>query len=250
MNKDDLDKIIRIAEGVRNLCSTALKDKNQGSRLTGFSHSYRKYRDLLTPIFLRYIQYQLEFLAIPKGEEVSFNQIIPSLVMLKSFLDAVIRQEILDSRQELEQFKKEFFIDDNKTFSAYKTISDIVSKAVTDLKLIDNYIESNSLDFFLDINTKVNVKIISMKLIPNANSFRIVLEKFIKQWGGVQFEVRITSYFHDRYIILDNKEVWHLGPSLNRLGIKPAMISSITDEEVIKHIIDIFDKQWNIASQI
>ncbi len=43
-------------------------------------------------------------------------------------------------------------------------------------------------------------------------------------------------------------EVWHLGPSLNYLGIKPAMISKVTDPEIANHIIDLFNTQWSSAS--
>jgi hypothetical protein len=80
--------------------------------------------------------------------------------------------------------------------------------------------------------------------------FKVALTRFLNEWGGTILEVKTTNYFHDRFIIVDDIEVWHLGPSLNAFGLKPAMISNIQDTEIAKNIINIFDREWGIANSI
>ncbi len=248
MDKLHLDKLIRISESITNLHSEIVK-ASPGQR-TGYSQLYKSYYELITPIILSNLNYQLEFQVIPKPDTVSFNQIIPSLTAFKSFLDGVRKHEILNSRQYADTIKQEFFIDENKPFTAYKAISDITTSSVTSLKIIDNYLEATSLEFFTGVNTKVNLQILTKDLKPNAPTLKTALAKFLTEWGGSSFEVKTINYFHDRYIIVDNNEVWHLGPSLNRLGIKPAMISKINDSEIAKHILDLFNTQWISARSI
>jgi len=247
MDKSDLDKLIRIADPVREFSTLVTNLQIQDSRLTGYPNQYKEYHSLITPIISRYIDYRLEFAAIPRPESVSFGNVVTAFMALKGFLDGIIKQETLGSRVILDQIKEEFFIDDDKPFSAYKAISDITSKAVKSLKIIDNYLESSSLDFFLGINSKVSVQVLTMKLQPNESAFKAAITKFLAQWGGVSFEVKIINRSDDRFIIIDDEQVWHLGPSLNRLGTKPAMISLIRDEEISKHIIEIFDEKWSSA---
>ena len=135
-------------------------------------------------------------------------------------------------------------------FTAYKTVSDIVSKAVTSLKIVDNYLESTTLEFFFGVNKKVSISTLTKILKPNSSVFKIALARFLNEWGGTTLEVKTTNYFHDRFIIIDDIEVWHLGPSLNTFGLKPAMISNIQDAEISKTIINIFNREWGNASAI
>jgi hypothetical protein len=247
MNKDDLEKVVRIAGVIKDL-SLAVARNDSGSRLQGYKKPFADYRKLLEPIILRYPKYELEFNAIPNEESISYSNMIPSLRIFSSFLDGIVKQETLESKQLFEQFRQEFFLDQNKPFSAHKIISDIMVQAVSSLKLVDNYLESVSLDFFSIVNSKVEVKILTLELKPNETAFKIATKKFIQEWGGSIFEVKKTNYFHDRYIIVDDSDVWHIGPSLNRLGIKPALITRISDQDIKTTIINLFNQQWTQAT--
>jgi hypothetical protein len=108
MNKVDLDKLIRIAETVRDLSTQAVKI-GPGNILDAFGKSYKSYYELIKPIFGRYLEYQLEFQSLTKAENISYMQIIPSFIALSSFLDGVIKQEAISNRTAVDQIKKEFF---------------------------------------------------------------------------------------------------------------------------------------------
>lgn len=250
MNKEDLSKLIRIRDTIAEVAGLSVRLAANDQRVRGAVGQYRSYYGLVEPIILRHNEYLLEFQALYKIDQVSYGMVTTALVAFRSFLDGVIKQETFTSQTFINEVKNELFIDDNKPFSAYKTISTIVNKTTSSLKMVDNYIEATSLDFFAGVNTKAEINIISMRLLPNATIFKTALDKFMTEWGGTSLELKTTSYFHDRYIIIDNSEVWHLGPSLNYLGKKPAMISRIQDDEVSKHIISLFDTQWTTATPI
>lgn len=250
LDHKDLEKLRRVAASIRGLASEVVKLKHEDARLNGFPEQYRKYYEVVKPVIGRYLDYSLEFTALPTSQTITWSNVVSGFISFNSFLDEVVKQETLGSREVFENIKEELFIEDNKPFSAYKAVSDVTTKAVKSLKIVDNYMESTSLDFFFGVNSKVEINILTMMLKPNTPGFRAALSKFMTQWGGTIFEVKITNYFHDRYIIVDDVEVWHLGPSLNRLGIKPAVISSITDPDIQKQIVALFDSQWKTATTI
>jgi len=245
MEKADLEKLIRIAETVRQMLSTIrrLNNSTAGS-LDSFIEPYKRYYDLVKPIMIDNLNYQLEFYAVPKGEDIVYSRVIGAYTALGGFLDSVIKQETVTSSVQIENFQKEFFIDQNKPFTSHRLISDLAKKSVSDLKIIDNYMEDTSLDFFNNVNTKVNIKILTQFFKPNKTSFMSSLIKFRKEWGGSSLDVKETDYFHDRFIIIDNTEIWHVGSSLNRVGVKAAVISQLQDNDIKKKVISIFDKQW------
>lgn len=250
MERDDLNKLIRIRDAVSELSNLAIKLEASDHRIRGATDQYRKYHDLVHPIILRNNKYLLEFQALYDTHTLSFSYITPALVAFKSFLNGVIKQETLGSQTAFEEIKNELFIDENKPFAAYKAVTDIVNRTTSSLKMVDNYLESTSLDFFSGVNTKAQVNILTKHLKPNAQNFKIALNRFLTEWGGNSIEIKTTTFFHDRYIIIDDIEVWHLGPSLNHLGVKPAMVSKLQDQEIAKHILFLFDTQWSVASSI
>ena len=82
-----------------------------------------------------------------------------------------------------------------------------------------------------DIKVKVLLICKSNGLLKN-----IDIEKYNKQYNNL--EVKYNDTFHDRYIILDNKIIYHCGSSLNNLGNKTFSINKLEDKFVIKSLID------------
>lgn len=248
MESKDLSKIRRISETVRSLSAEAQKERRE------HLHSYKRYYidqyNLVYPILYYDMKYQLEFQALRKPNTVSYTEIKPALVSLSTLIDSIIKEETLDNQQQKEIFQKEYFIEEGKPLSAYQQVTSVINQVVKTLKIVDNFMETSSLDFFLAVNTQAEIKVITKKLIPSKPIFSTARIKFISEWGGNNFEVKINDYFHDRFIIIDDTKVWHLGPSLNRLGEKPVMISMIRDEDIQKTIINIFNKQWEKSASM
>ncbi|MBU4456233.1 MAG: hypothetical protein KKA65_01915 [Nanoarchaeota archaeon] len=113
-------------------------------------------------------------------------------------------------------------------FDAYSFVSDLIRSANDSIILIDNYIDDSVLTLFS--KRKINVKvIIYTKTITK--QLKLDLDKFNSQYQKI--EIKEFEYSHDRFLIVDNKEVYHIGASLKDLGKKWFAFSKF-DKEVVK----------------
>jgi hypothetical protein len=107
-------------------------------------------------------------------------------------------------------------------FDAYIFVTDLIKTAKKSLVLIDNYIDETVLAMLAKRNDKVSATIYTAKI---TNQLKLDLQKHNQQYPKV--EVKIYSKSHDRFLILDEKEVYHIGASLKDLGKKWFAFSKI-----------------------
>ena len=125
--------------------------------------------------------------------------------------------------------KKYFF--DGQIYDAYSLIIDIIKKAKQKILIIDNYIDDSILKMLSKKNQKVEVVILTLQ---NSKLNKLDITKFNKQYPVLK--LAYTNKFHDRFIVIDNKELYHVGASLKDLGKKCFAISKIEDKEYLKRI--------------
>ncbi|HPF83405.1 MAG TPA: hypothetical protein PLV83_04505 [Bacilli bacterium] len=94
--------------------------------------------------------------------------------------------------------------------------------------IIDNYLDKN----MLDIISKAKVRVI---LITADKLDNIDLIKYRKQYNNLS--IIINKSFHDRFIIIDKKILYHLGASLNTLGKKCFALSKIEEIEILESLL-------------
>jgi len=123
-----------------------------------------------------------------------------------------------------------------QVFDAWVFVSDLVKSAKTSLILIDNYINESVLSLFTKKSKGVNVgiytKTISRALHEDA-------KKFNDQYGGLSLYTFNAS--HDRFLLIDKAEVYHIGASLKDLGKKWFAFSKMEKDSLV-----IFEKLRNI----
>jgi hypothetical protein len=125
---------------------------------------------------------------------------------------------------------------DGQVFDAYLFISGIIRNAVENIILIDNYIDENTLLHLSKKGEKVKVLLLS----KNWGKQQILdVYKVNEQYGS--FEIKTFDKSHDRFLIIDGKEVYHLGASLKDLGKKWFAFSKM-DTNSVRHIIDSISK--------
>ena len=103
---------------------------------------------------------------------------------------------------------------DGQIFDAYVFINDLFKIAVDEIILIDNYIDETVFTLFSkypNIKIKIYTKIISKQL-------NLDLQKYKTQYQNIELLEFKNS--HDRFLILDKKEIYHIGASLKDLGKK------------------------------
>jgi len=104
-----------------------------------------------------------------------------------------------------------FFND--QVFDAYVFSSELICKAKKSLILIDNYIDETTLLQLSKRNEKCRCTIYTERM---SDALRLDLKKYNSQYQPI--EIRILKNAHDRFLILDEKELYHIGASLKDLG--------------------------------
>jgi hypothetical protein len=117
-------------------------------------------------------------------------------------------------------------------FDAYIFVIDLIKTAQTELIIIDNFIDLSILEMLSEKAKGVSVKILTQKP-PSLKPLDI--EKFNSQYGSL--EIRLNSDFHDRFLIIDNKTLYHIGASLKDLGKKCFAFSVIEDQKLLQNLI-------------
>ena len=117
---------------------------------------------------------------------------------------------------------------EGQIYDAYSLLIDILSKAKKEIIIIDNYAGKKLLDIIRNINVKVK--------IYTENIDNISKEKYEKQYSNI--EIISTNIFHDRFIILDNKELYHSGASFKDLGKKCFAITKMEDNNILKELLN------------
>ncbi|CAA6822563.1 MAG: Putative DNA-binding protein in cluster with Type I restriction-modification system [uncultured Sulfurovum sp.] len=103
---------------------------------------------------------------------------------------------------------------DGQTFDAYIFVADLIKSAKISIKLIDNYIDETVLTL-LSKNQNIQVTLYT-KSIPK--QLQLDIDKYNSQYNKIIIKKFNSS--HDRFLIIDEKEVYHIGASLKDLGKK------------------------------
>lgn len=141
--------------------------------------------------------------------------------------------EVFNQLQLGENIKQRIFFD-GQIYDAYSIIIDIIKKANKKILIIDNYIDDSVLKMLAKKKNNVEVVILTS---DKSNIDNLDIKKFNKEYPILK--VAKTNKFHDRFIVIDNKEMYHLGASIKDLGKKCFAINRIEDIEIIEKVINL-----------
>ena len=145
---------------------------------------------------------------------ISSNDFSNEIGLLKTkILDHDSKINTLLKRMDDQSFPQSGIFFNDQIFDAYVFSSELISKAKKSIILIDNYIDETTLLQLSKRNRKVSCTIYTEKI---TEQLKLDLEKHNAQYQSI--EIRILKNAHDRFIILDEKELYHLGASLKDLG--------------------------------
>ena len=115
---------------------------------------------------------------------------------------------------------------DGQIFDAYVFVNDLIKSAKKSIVLIDNYVDESTLALFLqvpEIEVTVYTRTIDKKL-------KLDYQKYKTQYDNVTLKTFNAS--HDRFLIIDGTEVYHIGASLKDLGKKWFAFSKMDKESL------------------
>ena len=122
---------------------------------------------------------------------------------------------------------------DGQIYDAFSFIVGLVKKARKEIILIDNYADVNNLNILCKKNKGVNVVIITA---GKGSLSTKDITKFNAQYPKIS--VKTTMDFHDRFLIIDKTEVYHIGASIKDAGKKSFGIMKIEDKDLVKSLVN------------
>ena len=129
-----------------------------------------------------------------------------------------------------ESQQKIFF--DGQIYDAFSLIVSLIQKAKKEIVLIDGYVDVGTLNLLAKKNENVAVVMYTLKRTKLSQGD---VDNFNSQYPLL--EVRYTRVFHDRFLILDKKNAYHIGASLKDVGKKCFGITLIEDDGIVRDIL-------------
>ena len=170
---------------------------------------------------------------------VAMKNIINTSLIEQKYINGLVLEHDNEIRLLQESFNKlstkekiNHIFYNGQIYDAYSLLIDILIKAKKEIIIIDNYAGKELFDITKDI--KVNIKIYTK------NIDEISKKKYMQEYSNI--EIITTDIFHDRFIILDNKELYNLGSSLKDIGKKCTSINRIEDSTILKELISRLNK--------
>ena len=180
-------------------------------------------------------QYMLKGYALDKSRTLVTQE--NYLNLLNVVTDMKSSQLSLEKRVETLENKypelNEKVLWDGQMWDAVSCLENLISKAEKSIVLIDNYVDRQTLDILS--KKKPQAKVIIITDDRNSKLTQKEIVAFGKQHGKPT--IRYSGLFHDRFLILDNKELFYCGASLKDAGRKIFAIGRIHDEEYLRGIL-------------
>ena len=159
---------------------------------------------------------------------VAMRRVLANVEPLLSRVESVERRQISDQSRNEERFdiifkamdggdfppQKVFF--EGKHYDAHSFAKRLMRKAAKKIVLVDGYCDEVTLDILAQKKGGVEVVVATAQKMIDAHLTPVAIAKFNKQ--NPTLTVKPVGVFHDRFLILDDKELYHFGASLNNLG--------------------------------
>ena len=121
---------------------------------------------------------------------------------------------------------------DGQIYDAFSLIASIIQKATKSIDLVDGYVDVVTLNLLAKKKKGVGVKVYTFQ---KTNLSQIDIKNFNAQYP--KLEVKMTNAFHDRFMVLDDKTVYHIGASIKDAGKKCFGITLIQDDTMANDLI-------------
>ena len=177
------------------------------------------------------------------AEEASIKIMDAFVAMKKIISNSLIEQKYINSlvlehdtnikllQQSFDEFSSKEKVNhifyDGQIYDAYSLLINILGMAKKEIIIIDNYAGKELFD--ITKNIMVNIKVYTK------NIDEIAIKKYRQEYSNI--EIINTDIFHDRFIILDNSELYNIGSSLKDIGKKCSSINKIEDNTILKGLI-------------
>lgn len=123
-------------------------------------------------------------------------------------------EKVFDALEAADLPKQGIFCD-GQIFDSYKFVSDLIRKAKTSIVLVDNYVDDTVLSMLDKRKSGVSATIYTQSI---SKQLTLDLQKHNAQYAPI--DVQAVTNFHDRFLFVDEKTIFHIGASIKDLGKK------------------------------
>lgn len=141
--------------------------------------------------------------------------------------------------------RKQHFFRDGEEYQAKKRIFNVMKRATNRLVIVDQYLDDTIFDFVESRDPSIAVQMLTGTRKPIFNQ---LFKTFAAARGSV--EAKEFAGCHDRFIIIDGDELWHLGSSINHAGKKAFMMNKIVDQQEKSSFLTSFNAWWSNGANI
>ena len=181
-------------------------------------------------------QYMLKGYAIDPSRTLVTNENYLNLVNIVNRIDNT-QSELITRVEKLETKYPElntFVYACGQVYDATSFMGRIMEKARKEIILIDNYVDKGTLDILSHKNRNARIRIITSKEGNRITEKEV--QTFREQYGNLTIE--ITDKVHDRFLVIDGAEMYHIGASLKDAGKKLFGMDLVRDPAIISFILE------------
>lgn len=143
---------------------------------------------------------------------------------------------------------REMFFPKNSQWDAFVAIRKEIDKAKKELVLVDPYCDR---EFFGILqSSSAHPQNIRLLCRNNAAALKAEAKAFAAQFPGRNIELRTSTDFHDRFLVIDQSICVHIGASINHAGTRAFMISVVEDERNRTALIKAVNDAWNAGTPV
>lgn len=138
------------------------------------------------------------------------------------------------------------FLPAGSVHDAYVEIRKIVQLVKSEVLIVDSYVDETLWPLLKNIPSSAKIRILTMKM---KGDFALEAKNFAGQHGNA-IEIRQTITYHDRFILVDRNQCWHLGASIKDAGTKAFAMSEILSPAICSAIQTDVETTWNAAAVV
>lgn len=133
--------------------------------------------------------------------------------------------------------KDQYFLLDNDVYSAQKLVFKIMKKAKNSLIIVDQYLDEEIFDYIDSLDNSIDIKMLT-------GDQKSMFRKLYLNNKRTNIEAKENKQCHDRFLVVDGKEIWQLGASINGIGKKACMVNKIVDINESNKFLNNYQDWW------
>ena len=155
---------------------------------------------------------------------------------------AVLRSASKQLRWKLND-PNQVFLPAGSQHDAYIELRKIVQESTHEILIVDGYVDDSLWRLLTNLQPSVKIRVLTQTM---KGDFTLEGKKFVIQRGN-PVEVRLTSSYHDRFIVTDGQRCWHIGASIKDAGSKAFAFSEIIQRNILNFILNDVESTWATA---